>query len=96
MDVGPPGDQPGGAAGAGAGRRRDGPVLVVAAGRDLLRDRNREYARRMKEEWGKDVEFVVVDGADHGFFHRFPWSEHADEVVRVVRRFVVDHMDSSE
>ncbi|KAG2606812.1 hypothetical protein PVAP13_4NG230586 [Panicum virgatum] len=71
------------------------PVLVVAAGRDLLRDRNREYARRMKE-WGKDVEFVVVDGADHGFFHRFPWSEHADEVVRVVRRFVVDHMDSSE
>jgi len=36
---------------------------------------------------------VVVDGADHGFFHRFPWSEHADEVVR---RFVVDHMDSSE
>ena len=58
--------------------------------------RNREYARRMKEEWGKAVEFVVVDGADHGFFHRFPWSEHADEVVRVVRRFVVDHMDSSE
>jgi len=26
----------------------------------------------MKEEWGKAVEFVVVDGADHGFFHRFP------------------------
>ena len=69
-------------------------MLVVAAGRDLLRDRNREYARRMKEEWGKDVEFVVVDGADHGFFHRFPWSEHADKAVRVVRRFVIDHMDS--
>ena len=72
------------------------PVLVVAGGSDLLRDRNREYARRMKEEWGKDVEYVEIAGAGHGFFQLDPWSEHADEVVRIVRRFVVDHMDSSE
>ncbi|KAJ1287833.1 hypothetical protein BS78_02G041200 [Paspalum vaginatum] len=70
------------------------PVLVVAGGADLLRDRNREYARRMKEEWGKDVEYVEIAGAGHGFFQLEPWSEQADQLVRTVRRFVVDHMDA--
>jgi acetyl esterase/lipase len=70
------------------------PVLVVAGGRDVLRDRNKRYARRMKEEWGKEVEYVEIAGADHVFFQVDPWSERADEVVRVVRRFVVEHMDS--
>lgn len=70
------------------------PVLVVASGRDVLRDRNAQYARRMKEEWGKEVEYVEVAGADHGFFVVDPWSERADELVRIVRRFVVDHMDT--
>ncbi|CAN6181322.1 unnamed protein product [Urochloa humidicola] len=69
------------------------PVLVVAAERDVLRDRNAEYARRM-EEWGKEVEFVEIVGVEHGFFSRDPWSEHADELVRLVRKFVVEHMDS--
>jgi acetyl esterase/lipase len=70
------------------------PVLVVAGGRDVMRDRNAQYARRMKEEWGKEVEYVEVAGADHGFFQTDPWSERADELVRIVRRFVVEHMDS--
>ncbi|CAL5091314.1 unnamed protein product [Urochloa decumbens] len=70
------------------------PVLVVAGERDVLRDRNAEYARRMREEWGKEVEYVEVAGAEHGFFQRDPWSEGADEVVRLVRRFVGEHMDS--
>ncbi|CAN6203086.1 unnamed protein product [Urochloa humidicola] len=70
------------------------PVLVVAAERDVLRERNAEYARRMKEEWGKDVEFVELAGVEHGFFHRDPWSERADELVRLVRKFVGEHMGS--
>ncbi|CAL5076748.1 unnamed protein product [Urochloa decumbens] len=70
------------------------PVLVVAGERDVLRERNAEYARRMREEWGKEVEYVEVAGAEHGFFQREPWSEGADEVVRLVRRFVGEHMDS--
>ncbi|GJN06709.1 hypothetical protein PR202_ga24465 [Eleusine coracana subsp. coracana] len=67
------------------------PVLVVAAGKDVLRDRNRQYAARMRE-WGKEVEFVEVPGEQHVFFLLDPWSESADEVLRTVRRFVVDHM----
>ncbi|KAJ1266097.1 hypothetical protein BS78_08G125200 [Paspalum vaginatum] len=69
------------------------PVLVVGGGRDLLRDRNKQYARRMEEEWGKEVEYVEVAGADHAFFLMDPLSEHADELVTVMRRFVVEHMD---
>ncbi|CAN6213174.1 unnamed protein product [Urochloa humidicola] len=70
------------------------PVLVVAAERDVLRDRNAEYARRMREEWGKEVEFVELTGVEHGFFSRDPWSERSDELVRLVRKFVIQHMDS--
>ncbi|CAL5091315.1 unnamed protein product [Urochloa decumbens] len=70
------------------------PALVVAAERDVLRDRNAEYARRMKEEWGKDVKFVEFAGVEHGFFSRDPWSESADELLRLVKKFVVEHMDS--
>uniref|UniRef100_A0A0A9EI07 Alpha/beta hydrolase fold-3 domain-containing protein n=1 Tax=Arundo donax TaxID=35708 RepID=A0A0A9EI07_ARUDO len=70
------------------------PVLVVAGERDVLRDRNAQYARRMKEEWGKDVEYVELAGVGHGFFQANPWSERADELVRLVRLFVVEHMDS--
>ena len=70
------------------------PMLVVAAEHDILRDRNAHYARRMKEEWGKEVEFVEFAGEQHTFFVVDPWSERADELVRLVRKFVVDNMDT--
>uniref|UniRef100_A0ACD5UZU7 Uncharacterized protein n=1 Tax=Avena sativa TaxID=4498 RepID=A0ACD5UZU7_AVESA len=70
-----------------------GPILVVSAEHDILRDRNAHYARRMKE-WGKEVELVEFAGAQHVFFVVDPWSERADELVRLVRKFVVDHMDT--
>ncbi|KAF8732219.1 hypothetical protein HU200_016194 [Digitaria exilis] len=70
------------------------PVLVVAAQRDVLRERQAEYARRMKGEWGKEVEYVEVAGVGHGFSEADdPWTQQADELVRLVRRFVVKHMD---
>ena len=40
------------------------------------------------------VEFVEFAGQQHGFFKVDPWSERADELVRLVRKFVVEHMDS--
>uniref|UniRef100_A0A0E0E7Q1 Alpha/beta hydrolase fold-3 domain-containing protein n=1 Tax=Oryza meridionalis TaxID=40149 RepID=A0A0E0E7Q1_9ORYZ len=70
------------------------PALVVAAEHDILRDRNEHYARRMREEWGKEMAFVEFAGEQHGFFEVDPWSERADELVRLIRNFVVEHMDS--
>ncbi|OEL27526.1 putative carboxylesterase 15 [Dichanthelium oligosanthes] len=56
-----------------------GPTLVVVAGDDLMRDGNREYARRMKE-MGKPVEAVEFPGQQHAFFSIRPWSEPVDEM----------------
>jgi acetyl esterase/lipase len=71
-----------------------GPVLVVSAEHDILRDRNAHYAKRMKEEWGKEVELVEFAGEQHVFFVLDPWSDRSDELVRLVKKFVVDHMDT--
>ncbi|KAE8796162.1 putative carboxylesterase 15 [Hordeum vulgare] len=64
-----------------------GRVLVVVGGDDMLKDNQVRYAERMKAV-GNDVELVVFDGKEHGFFSRDPWSETGGEVVRVVRRFM--------
>ncbi|KAM0850068.1 hypothetical protein ACQ4PT_053311 [Festuca glaucescens] len=64
-----------------------GRMLVVAAERDFFRDRNVEYAERMKA-MGKDVELVVFAGQEHGFFGMDPASDADRELVRVIRRFV--------
>ncbi|CAL5078439.1 unnamed protein product [Urochloa decumbens] len=71
------------------------PLLVVAAERDVLRERHALYARRMKEEWGKQVEYVEIAGVGHGFSEADdPWTPPADQLVRLVRRFVVAHMNA--
>ncbi|KAM0850069.1 hypothetical protein ACQ4PT_053312 [Festuca glaucescens] len=57
------------------------PVLVADAEKDLLRDRTADAMR-------KPVELVVFEGQGHGFFVYEPWGAAADELVRVVRRFV--------
>jgi acetyl esterase/lipase len=70
------------------------PLLVVAAERDVLRDRHAQYARRMKEEWGKKVQYVELAGVGHGFSEADdPWTQRADELVRLVRQFIVAHMN---
>ncbi|CAL5078446.1 unnamed protein product [Urochloa decumbens] len=64
-----------------------GPTLVVVAGDDMLRDRNLEYVRRMKE-MGKPVEAVEFKGQGHAFFSLRPWSGAVDEMVRAVKGFI--------
>nr|CAD1841622.1 unnamed protein product [Ananas comosus var. bracteatus] len=73
----------------GLGPVETGPVLVVAAERDILRDRDVEYATKMRG-LGKRVELVEFEGQEHAFFSRMPWSEPAGELVRVIKRFVDD------
>jgi acetyl esterase/lipase len=43
------------------------PMLVVEAEHNVLRDRHAHYARRMKEGWGKRVEYAELAGVGHGF-----------------------------
>ncbi|KAJ1287837.1 hypothetical protein BS78_02G041500 [Paspalum vaginatum] len=63
------------------------PVLVVAGGLDMMRDRVAHYARRLAA-MGKPVEFVEFAGEPHGFYTLDPGSEVTGELIGVVRRFV--------
>ncbi|XP_037417576.1 probable carboxylesterase 15 [Triticum dicoccoides] len=63
------------------------PALVVAPLGDVLRDRSLGYAARLKD-MGKDVELVEFEGQQHGFSVRQPFGQAADELMRVLRRFV--------
>jgi acetyl esterase/lipase len=64
-----------------------GRMLVVAAECDLVRDKNVEYAERMKA-MGKDAEIVVFPGEEHAFFATKPLSRAADELVGLINRFI--------
>ncbi|PUZ63386.1 hypothetical protein GQ55_3G063900 [Panicum hallii var. hallii] len=64
-----------------------GRVLVVAAERDLVRDKNLEYAERMKA-LGKDVRLALFPGQEHAFCAIKPLSAAADEVIRLIKRFI--------
>jgi acetyl esterase/lipase len=69
-------------------------VLVVSAGRDILHERVLRYAARL-EEMDKPVEVAVLEGQEHAFFSRQPWSEGTNEMIRVVKRFVYRENDAT-
>jgi acetyl esterase/lipase len=63
------------------------PVLVVAPEIDVLRDRVLGYAARFRE-MGKAVEVAEFEGERHGFSVLQPFGEAANQLMRVLRRFV--------
>jgi acetyl esterase/lipase len=63
------------------------PVLVVAGGLDMLRDRAADYAERLAA-MGKPVELVEFAGQPHGFYTLDPGSDATGELIAVVSRFV--------
>ncbi|CAL5076742.1 unnamed protein product [Urochloa decumbens] len=71
-------------AAAGEFRR---PVLVVAGGLDMMRDRAVEYAERLAA-MGKPVELAEFAGEPHGFYTLDPGSEATGELIGLVSRFV--------
>ncbi|VAI91174.1 unnamed protein product [Triticum turgidum subsp. durum] len=65
---------------------------------DLLRDKNVEYAERLKAAQGKgndDVELVVFAGEEHAFFGVKPTSGATGELVRVIRRFMATETEAA-
>ena len=63
------------------------PVLVVAGGLDLIRDRTVDYAERLAA-MGKPVELAEFAGKVHGFYLHEPGSEATGELIQAVARFV--------
>ena len=66
------------------------PILVVAGGSDLLKDRAEDYAKRLKQ-WEKKVEYVEFEGQQHGFFTILPTSEAANKLMLIIKRFVIEN-----
>lgn len=65
------------------------PILVIAAGNELLKDRAEDYARRL-QKIGKEIEYVEFEGKQHGFFTNDPFSELGNEVIQVIERFMLE------
>lgn len=66
------------------------PILVVAAGADLLKDRAEDYAKKL-QGWGKKVQYVEFEGQQHGFFTIFPDSEPANKLMLVIKKFIAEN-----
>ncbi|KAK2982080.1 hypothetical protein RJ640_003205 [Escallonia rubra] len=63
------------------------PILVIAGGNELLKDRVEDYARRLKE-LGKEIEYYEFEGKQHGFFTNEPYSDVSDEVLQLFKNFM--------
>jgi len=69
------------------------PILVVAGGSDLLKDRAEDYVRRLKE-WGKDIEYLEFEGQQHGFFTIYPNSEPSNKLMLTIKHFIEKHLET--
>lgn len=63
------------------------PMLVVCGGADLLKDRAKDYAERLKK-LGKKVEYAEFEGQQHGFFTIDPDSQVSKELMEIIKDFI--------
>ncbi|KAK9122983.1 hypothetical protein Sjap_012585 [Stephania japonica] len=67
------------------------PVLVVMGSKDLLKDRAKDYAERLKS-WGHSkTKYLEFEAQQHGFFTIFPDNEASIELMQAIKRFISDH-----
>ncbi|KAJ7971366.1 putative Alpha/beta-Hydrolases superfamily protein [Quillaja saponaria] len=81
---------PFGAASPNLGAVKLEPILVIVGGKELLKDRVKEYARKLKEI-GKNIEYVEFEGKEHGFFINNPYSQDADQAIQLIKRFMLQN-----
>lgn len=63
------------------------PIFVVVGGSDLLKDRAKDYAKRLKE-WGKTIEYVEFEEKQHGFFTIDPNSDASNKMMLLIKQFI--------
>lgn len=65
------------------------PILVIVGGNELLKDRAADYATRLKE-LGKDIKYIEFEGSEHGFFTHDSYSEVSEEVIQILKQFILE------
>ncbi|KAL3535990.1 hypothetical protein ACH5RR_004451 [Cinchona calisaya] len=63
------------------------PILAIAGGNELLRDRVESYTRRLKET-GKKAYYAEFEGQHHGFFLNDPNSELGNRILQEIKDFM--------
>ncbi|PWA77914.1 lipase, GDXG, putative histidine active site, Alpha/Beta hydrolase fold protein [Artemisia annua] len=66
------------------------PILVVCGASDLLRDRAKDYADKLKS-WGKNVIYEEFEGQQHGFFTINPNSEPSIKLMQIIKDFITKY-----
>ncbi|CAN0909424.1 Probable carboxylesterase 15 [Linum grandiflorum] len=66
------------------------PILVVAGGSDLLKDRGKDYAEKLNK-MGKKVDYFEFEGQQHGFFTIDPDCEPANKLMALIKSFLADY-----
>ncbi|KAJ0080407.1 hypothetical protein Patl1_22350 [Pistacia atlantica] len=65
------------------------PILVIVRADEILRDRVKDYSTKL-EELGKNIEYLELEGEQHGYFTDRPTSATADRVIETVKFFMSD------
>ncbi|KAL7226291.1 hypothetical protein ACSBR1_021413 [Camellia fascicularis] len=65
-------------------------MLVVVGSSDLLRDRVKDYAKKLKG-WEKKVKYVEFEGKQHGFFNIDPTSPDSDQLMLIIKQFITEN-----
>ncbi|PIA54192.1 hypothetical protein AQUCO_00900621v1 [Aquilegia coerulea] len=66
------------------------PMLVVCGGSDLLKDRAKDYAMKLKA-WGNKIEYAEFEGMQHGFFTIDPNSEDSNKLMQIIKQFITEN-----
>ncbi|KAK7278774.1 hypothetical protein RJT34_23810 [Clitoria ternatea] len=66
------------------------PILVIVGQNELLKDRAFDYVTRLRE-LGKNTEYVEFKGKEHGFFTYDSHSQVAEEVLQILKRFMLQN-----
>lgn len=63
------------------------PVLVLVGGSEILTDRVKEYAEKLRQ-MGNHVVYEEFEGKQHGFFTDNSYSEEVEDVIQAIRCFI--------
>ncbi|XVF69296.1 hypothetical protein PTKIN_Ptkin11bG0069600 [Pterospermum kingtungense] len=66
------------------------PILVLVAGSDLLKERQEEYAQRLKK-LGKKVQYAEFEGQEHCFFIINHTSQPAEALMNIIKQFISEN-----
>lgn len=64
-----------------------GPMLVMVGGKDLLRDRVKDYADRMSQ-LGIKVDYFKFEGLEHGFLANISDPKPENLLLSLIKKFV--------